>query len=71
MSLLIILGFWMVIPMFGLVSEEKQRSSRPIKDRFNAEIRFLKKYKALDYYLDIYKREQKTKKDNEKKQEYN
>ncbi|MCL2720771.1 MAG: hypothetical protein FWD47_05475 [Treponema sp.] len=66
--LLIILGFWMVIPMFGLVSEEKQRTSRPIKDRFNAEIRFLKKYNALDYYLDVYKREHKTDDDNNKKE---
>ena len=51
--ILIFIGFWMVIPSFGLVSNEKTRNSRPIKDRFTAEIRFLKKYKALDYYLDI------------------
>ena len=55
--LVIFLGFWMVIPVFGLVFDEKQRSSRPIKERFAAEISFLKKYKALDYYLEIYKRE--------------
>jgi hypothetical protein len=55
--LVIILGFWMVIPVFGLVFEERQKNSRPIKERFAAEISFLKKYKALDYYLDIYKRE--------------
>jgi len=53
----IILGFWMVIPVFGLVFEERQKNSRPIKERFATEISFLKKYKALDYYLDIYKRE--------------
>jgi hypothetical protein len=57
--LAIILGFWMVIPVFGLVLEEKQKNSRPIRERFAAEISFLKKYKALDYYLDIYKREHK------------
>jgi len=50
--LLIFIGFWALIPGFGLVIKEKQRNSRPIKDRFTAEIRFLKKYKALDYYLD-------------------
>jgi hypothetical protein len=55
--LVIILGFWMVIPVFGLVFEERQKNSRPIRERFAAEISFLKKYKALDYYLDIYKRE--------------
>jgi len=55
--LVIIFGFWMVIPVFGLVLEERQKNSRPIRERFAAEISFLKKYKALDYYLDIYKRE--------------
>ena len=65
--LLIITGFWMVIPRFGLIFEEKQRASRPISDRFLAEIRFLKKYNALDYYLKFYDLEQ----DNEKKEKYN
>jgi len=55
--LVIIFGFWMVIPVFGLVFEERQKNSRPIRERFAAEFSFLKKYKALDYYLDIYKRE--------------
>jgi len=55
--LVIFLGFWMVIPVFGLVFDEKQRSSRPIRERFAAEISFLKKYRALDYYLEIYERE--------------
>ena len=55
--LVIFLGFWMVIPVFGLVFDEKQKSSRPIRERFAAEISFLKKYKALDYYLEIYERE--------------
>jgi hypothetical protein len=41
----------MVIPVFGIVFEDKQRLSRPLKDRFTAEVRFLKKYHALDYYL--------------------
>jgi len=55
---LIIIGFWSVIPTFGLVFEEKQRISRPIKDRFKAEIGFLKKYKTLDYYLNTDKKEE-------------
>jgi len=50
--LLIFIGFWAVIPRFGLVSNDKQKNSKPINERFTAEIRFLKKYKALDYYLD-------------------
>ena len=57
--ILVILGFWMVIPVFGLVSSEKHAASRPIKDRFTAEIRFLKKYEALNHYLNVYRREQK------------
>ena len=55
--LLIVFGFWMVIPSFGLVFDEKPKNSRPIRERFNAEIRFLRKYRALDYYLEIYERE--------------
>jgi len=69
--ILVILGFWMIIPRFGLVQEDRQRASRPIKDRLDAEIGFLKKNKALDYYLDIYKREQKTDEKSEKEKTYN
>jgi hypothetical protein len=57
--LLIFLGFWMVIPVFGLVFYEKQKTSRPIRERFTAEIRFLKKYGALNNYLEVYERELK------------
>jgi len=55
--LVIVFGFWMVIPAFGLVHDEKQTNSRPIRERFTAEIGFLKKYRALDYYLETYERE--------------
>ncbi|MDR2478882.1 MAG: hypothetical protein LBD48_06160 [Treponema sp.] len=54
---LIITGFWMVIPSFGIVPGEKQPWSQPITERFLAEIRFLKKYHALDYYVHVYVRE--------------
>ena len=57
--ILIVLGFWMVIPMAGLVFSEKQSRARPIRERFLAEIRFLKKYGALQSYLEIYLRELK------------
>ena len=50
--ILITAGFWMVIPLFGKVLKEKLQISRPIKDRLTAEIRFLKKFNALDYYLE-------------------
>jgi hypothetical protein len=55
--LVIFLGFWMVIPVFGLVFEEKQKNSRPIRERFAAEISFLKKYRGLGYYLEPNNRE--------------
>jgi len=66
--LVIILGFWMVIPVFGPVFEEKQKNSRPIRERFAAEISFLKKYKSLDYYLEANEREPQIK--EEKKYSY-
>ena len=69
--ILIVMGFWMVIPVFGLVSVEKQRTSKPIRERFTAEIRFLKKYRALDHYLDVYGREQNLSNVCEKKKTYN
>jgi len=69
--LLIILGFWMVIPVFGLVSIEKQRTSRPIRERFAAEIRFLRKHRALDHYLDVYEWEQNPAGDSGNKKAYN
>ena len=69
--LLVVLGFWMVIPVFGLTAIEKQRTSRPIRERFIAEIRFLKKYRALDNYLDVYEREQNPSSVNENKKAYN
>jgi hypothetical protein len=51
------IGFWMVIPRFGLVFSEQNSPGRPIRDRFRAEIRFLKKYGALEMYLELYLRE--------------
>jgi hypothetical protein len=68
--LIIILGFWMVIPVFGLVFEEKQTNSRPIRERFAAEISFVKKYKSLDYYLEIYEREKLSEKKFMKEKNY-
>jgi len=69
--LLIVLGFWMAIPVFGLTAVEKQRTSRPIRERFLAEIRFLKKYRALDHYLDVYERDQSPLNVSENKKVYN
>jgi hypothetical protein len=59
--ILIMVGFWMVIPAFGLLFQEKKLSGRPIGERFLAEIRFLKKYRALDTYGAAYIHEIKRK----------
>jgi hypothetical protein len=58
---LVSIGFWMVIPGFGVLRFEEERRTRPIRDRFRAEARFLKKYHALDSYLEVYLREIKNK----------
>ncbi|MCL2210106.1 MAG: hypothetical protein FWC19_08690 [Treponema sp.] len=68
--LVIITGFWMVIPAFGLVFDEKPKNSRPIQERFSAEAGFLKKYRALDYYIDIYNRELQSSENNENTESY-
>jgi len=67
---LLIIGFWMVIPVFGLLTKEKINVSRSINDRFNAEIQFLKKHHSLDYYLNIYQREQIRNEENTKEKLY-
>jgi hypothetical protein len=59
--ILIAVGFWMVIPPFGLVFPGQTSPGRPIRDRFRAEILFLKKYRALEMYLELYLEEIKRK----------
>jgi hypothetical protein len=54
---LVVIGFWMVIPPFGLVFSEQKSPVRPILDRFRAEIQFLKKYRALETYPELYLKE--------------
>ncbi|MDR1933558.1 MAG: DUF4350 domain-containing protein [Spirochaetales bacterium] len=54
---LIVVGFWMVIPVFGRPKPEVLRPGRPLRERFLAEARFLKKYGALESYLEVYIRE--------------
>ena len=68
--LVIFIGFWTVVPVFGLVVFDKPKTSRPIRERFLAEIRFLKKYKTLYHYLDVYNREQKIEEDPERVKKY-
>jgi hypothetical protein len=58
-SILVLLAvcFWAVIPGFGLVKWDDEKPSRPLRERFLAEGRFLKKYGALDFYSQAYVRE--------------
>jgi len=54
---LLVIGFWTVIPMFGLVRGDNEKPQRPLRERFLAEGRFLKRYGALDFYRNVYIRE--------------
>jgi hypothetical protein len=57
LALLIIAGFWMVIPPFGRFRPAPEKPGKPLRERFLAEGRFLKKYHALGKYLEVYERE--------------
>jgi hypothetical protein len=54
---LIITGFWMVIPLFGRPRSAPELPGKPLRERFLAEGRFLKKYGALHTRNEIYKPE--------------
>jgi hypothetical protein len=54
---LLVVCFWAVIPGFGLVKWDDEKPSRPLRERFLAEGRFLKRYGALDFYSQAYIRE--------------
>ncbi|MCL2382293.1 MAG: DUF4350 domain-containing protein [Treponema sp.] len=55
--MLLAVGFWTVIPMFGLVRHDNERPGKPLRERFAAEGSFLKRYGALGFYRDIYIKE--------------
>ncbi|MDR0688889.1 MAG: DUF4350 domain-containing protein [Spirochaetaceae bacterium] len=52
--ILVLIGFWMVLPAFGRFPKDEERPGKPIGERFRAESRFLRKYGALDLYLTVY-----------------
>ena len=54
---LLVVGFWTVIPIFGLVRRDLERPGKSLRERFIAEGRFLKRYGALGFYRDNYVRE--------------
>ena len=51
------IGFWAVVPMFGLVRRDDERPGKPLRERFIAEGRFFKTYDALGFYRDVYIKE--------------
>jgi hypothetical protein len=55
--LLTITGFWMVIPLFGRNRPVRELPGKALRERFLAEGRFMKKYGALEAYLEIYRQE--------------
>ncbi|MCL1927595.1 MAG: hypothetical protein FWG07_02235 [Treponema sp.] len=55
--LLIITGFWMVIPLFGRYRPAPEKPGKPLHERFLAEGRFLKKNHALGKYIEVYEKE--------------
>ena len=54
---LLVVGFWAVIPMFGSARRDEERPGKPMRERFAAEGRFLKRYGVLGFYRDIYIKE--------------
>jgi hypothetical protein len=55
--LILIVGFWMIIPVFGILRGDDEVSGRPLQERFLAEGLFLKRYGALDSFRAMYLRE--------------
>ncbi|MDR0718861.1 MAG: hypothetical protein LBF78_04435 [Treponema sp.] len=53
----IVVGFWQVIPLFGVVRPETLEPGKSLQSRFLAEARFLKSYGGLDSYRFCYIRE--------------
>jgi hypothetical protein len=54
---LVLIGFWTVIPGFGVRREEEPARRGAISGRFAAEARFLRRYGACGVYLEAYLRE--------------
>jgi hypothetical protein len=58
---LIIIGLWTAIPVFGVVRKGEEKPGKPLGERFLAEGRFLKRFGALESYRAAYVREIKRK----------
>ena len=60
--LLVIIGGWMVIPVFGRYKTTAEKPGKPLRERFLAEGRFLKKNHALGKYIETYEKETEQRK---------
>ena len=56
-GVLLIIGFWAVIPVFGFLLDEPTEPGASIRERFRSEARFLRKHRALGAYIEVYKEE--------------
>ena len=54
---LLIISFWALIPVFGVIRMDREMPGKPLRMRFLAEGRFLKRYGALSHYLRVYIKE--------------
>jgi hypothetical protein len=54
---LLVIGFWMVIPLFGRGRPVPALPGKPLRERFLAEGRFLFAYNGLEKYLSAYETE--------------
>jgi hypothetical protein len=55
LAVVLVIGFWMIVPVFGRLFDAPERPGKPIRERFLAEARFLRRYRALDSYLEPYR----------------
>ena len=55
--ILIVIGFWTVIPVFGAVRGTGEKEGKVLAERFLAEGHFLNRFNSLDIYRSVYYRE--------------
>ncbi|MDR0389043.1 MAG: DUF4350 domain-containing protein [Spirochaetaceae bacterium] len=55
LAVVLVIGFWMIVPVFGQLFDAPEKPGKPIGERFLAEARFLKHYGALDSYIEPYR----------------
>ncbi|MDR0314012.1 MAG: hypothetical protein LBI14_10490 [Treponema sp.] len=55
--ILIAIGFWSVLPLFGVIRGNEEKPGKFLAERFLAEGRFLKRFGVLDQYRNTYFRE--------------